>query len=341
AELNYEGFKRQKTNKASGLKQPNEEENELSQEDLQQMMMVVPVEEVYLEALQKAFNRDDLVMLWSLVKERFSLTEPTDDKERTLWIKLKRLFEPNTDDTLWKLQRYMHDPLTWRLYDTCRVHHVSTEKEMDIFMLVEKEYPLSKGILTLMLVNKLNQSRSYEVYDYKYLEDIEVQRGDCQLYNFKEGDFLRHHMHDIKDMLLLLIQKKLSNLERDDSKASKKKLNITKPETFRSDISNIIPYTTYNNPQGIIYEDKYKINRLMRTDELYKFSDGTLTSVRSVLHNIASNLRMDYLPKRRWSSLDRKRSRIMIKAIDQQLLERRLMRILEKFVGERDYGEDL
>ncbi|GJS00999.1 hypothetical protein Tco_0317507 [Tanacetum coccineum] len=47
--------------------------------------------------------------------------------------------------------------------------------------------------------------------------------------------------------------------------------------------------------------------RLMRTDELYKFSDGTLTSVRSVLHDIASNLRMDYLPKRRWSKLDRKR----------------------------------
>ncbi|GJZ01706.1 hypothetical protein Tco_0519667 [Tanacetum coccineum] len=98
---------------------------------------------------------DDLVMLWNLVKERFSSTEPTDDKERALWVELKRLFEPNTDDTLWKLQRYMHDPLKWRLYDTCGVHHVSTERGIDIFMLVEKEYPLSKGVLTLMLVNRL------------------------------------------------------------------------------------------------------------------------------------------------------------------------------------------
>ncbi|GKC36743.1 hypothetical protein Tco_1049127 [Tanacetum coccineum] len=81
--------------------------------------------------------------------------EPTDDKERTLWVELKRLFEPNTSDTLWKLQRYMHDPLKWRLYDTCGVHHVSTERGTDIFMLVEKEYPLSKGVMTLMLVNKL------------------------------------------------------------------------------------------------------------------------------------------------------------------------------------------
>ncbi|GKE46304.1 hypothetical protein Tco_1477562 [Tanacetum coccineum] len=168
-ELYHEGSKRQKTNKASGSvqEQPAEEEKELSQEDLQQMMMVVLVEEIYVEALQvnypiidwedmlKVFDRDDLVMLWNLVKERFSSTKPTDDKERTLWVELKRLFEPNTDDTLWKLQRYMHDLLKWILYDTCGVHYMSTERGLDIFMLVEKEYPLSKGVMTLMLVNKL------------------------------------------------------------------------------------------------------------------------------------------------------------------------------------------
>ncbi|GKE89336.1 uncharacterized mitochondrial protein-like protein [Tanacetum coccineum] len=72
-----------------------------------------------------------------------------------------------------------------------------------------------------------------------------------------------------------------------------------------SDISNKNPYTTYNNPQGIIYVDKYNRNKLMHWDELYKFIDGKLTSVRTVLHDIASNRRMDYLPKKRWSNLDR------------------------------------
>nr|GFB07300.1 hypothetical protein [Tanacetum cinerariifolium] len=115
---------------------------------------------------------------------------------------------------------------------------------------------------------------------------------------------------------------------------------ITKLETFRSDISKRTLYTAYNNPQGIIYVDKYKRNRLMRSDELYKFSDETLTSVRSVLHDVASNLRMDYLPKRRWSNLDKQRSRIMIKAIDKLQLEGRLMRNLKKFVGGRDCVED-
>nr|GEV76939.1 hypothetical protein [Tanacetum cinerariifolium] len=88
------------------------------------------------------FDRVNLIKLWDLVKERFSTTEPTDDKEKELWVELKRLFEPDTEDELWKLHKHMHDPLTWRLYDTCGVYHVSTEKGIDIFMLIEKVYLL-------------------------------------------------------------------------------------------------------------------------------------------------------------------------------------------------------
>ncbi|GJW86833.1 hypothetical protein Tco_0162173 [Tanacetum coccineum] len=188
-----------------------------------------------------------------------------------------------------------------------------------------------------------------------------------QLYKFKEGDFLRLNLRDIKDLLLLLVQKKLSNLEKDaifnlnvalrmftrrviilkwvediqlGVESYQNKLNITRPETFRSDSTKMTPCTAYNNPQGIIYQDKFKRNRLMPSDELYKLCDGTLTFVRRILHDISSSLDLDYLPKRRWSKLDRKRSRIMIKAIDQQLFERRLMRNLEKFVGGREYRED-
>ncbi|GKC61947.1 hypothetical protein Tco_1089545 [Tanacetum coccineum] len=204
-------------------------------------------------------------------------------------------------------------------------------------------------------------------YGYGYLEEIIVRKEDQTLRKFKEGDFSRLNLRDIEDLMLLLVQKKLSNLEQDvifdlnvalrmftrcivilkrvedlqlGVESYQKKLNITKPETFRSDISKHTPYTAYKNPQGIIYQDKFKRNRLIRSDELYKFCDGILTYVRRVLHDIANNLRMDYLPKRIWSNLDRKRSRIMIKVIDQQLFERRLMRNLEKFVGGREYGND-
>ncbi|GJW36750.1 hypothetical protein Tco_0059670 [Tanacetum coccineum] len=117
--------------------------------------------------------------------------------------------------------------------------------------------------------------------------EIEVQREDQQLYKFKEGDFPRLNLRDIEDMLLLLVQNKLFNLER---------------------------YVIFDlNVELQILTRRVVI---LKRDELYKFSDRTLTSIRSVLHDIASNPRMDYLPKRRWSTLDKQRSLIMIKAID-------------------------
>ncbi|GJS15452.1 retrovirus-related pol polyprotein from transposon TNT 1-94 [Tanacetum coccineum] len=103
----------------------------------------------------KGFDREDLVTLWSLVKERFRSVEPTEDMERALWVELKRLFEPDKDDVLWKLQKYMHDPLTWRLYDTCGIHHASSTRGHDIYMLTEKDYLLSTTVMGLMLSRRL------------------------------------------------------------------------------------------------------------------------------------------------------------------------------------------
>ncbi|GJV38874.1 hypothetical protein Tco_1417314 [Tanacetum coccineum] len=72
----------------------------------------------------------------------------------------------------------------------------------------------------------------------------------------------------------------------------------------------------------------------MRSDELYKFSDGTLTRLLSSLEDITKNIDMEYLPKRRRSNLEKKRAHFMIKDINKLLKERRMMRSLEKFVGE-------
>nr|GEU36544.1 hypothetical protein [Tanacetum cinerariifolium] len=94
-------------------------------------------------------------------------------------------------------------------------------------------------------------------------------------------------------------------------------------------------------PQGFIYVDDSGRNRLMRSDKLYKFGDGILTRLQTSLSGITKNIQMEYLPKRRWSTLEKKRANIMIKEIDKQLKEIRMMRSLEKFVGGRDYGTDL
>ncbi|GJY11532.1 hypothetical protein Tco_0379717 [Tanacetum coccineum] len=149
-------------------------------------------------------------------------------------------------------------------------------------------------------------------YDYGHLEEIKVRREDQKLYKFREGDFSRLRLQDIEDMLLLLVQQKLANLTIDE----------------RSNLRNKTAYTAYSDPKGVIYKEQNNKNRLMRADELHKFSDGTLNDVRTALHDIASGIRMEYLPKRKWSGLDKQRARFMIQDIEKQLFQRRLMRNL-------------
>nr|GFA97074.1 hypothetical protein [Tanacetum cinerariifolium] len=111
----------------------------------------------------KGFDREDMVALWNLVKEKFSSALPNVDKEKALWVELKILFEPDADDVLWKLQRYMHAPLTWELYTDCEIHHVSSTRGHDIFMLTEKDYPLSNVAMILMLSGKLQVEEDNEM----------------------------------------------------------------------------------------------------------------------------------------------------------------------------------
>nr|GEY95088.1 hypothetical protein [Tanacetum cinerariifolium] len=98
------------------------------------------------------------------VKEKFSSAVPSVDKEKALWVELKRLFEPDADDVLWKLQRYMHYLLIWKLYTNCGVHQVSsTTRRHDMFMVTEKEYPLSNVVMILMLSGKLQVEEDNEM----------------------------------------------------------------------------------------------------------------------------------------------------------------------------------
>ncbi|GJV06815.1 hypothetical protein Tco_1344471 [Tanacetum coccineum] len=154
-------------------------------------------------------------------------------------------------------------------------------------------------------------------HGYGYLKEIVVRRADNDLYRFKEGDFPRLCINDIEDILLLVAQNQLTKLSSDDIsdfaialrmftislviqkrvedlqlgvESYQKKINITKPQTTISGIRKRDPYTPYQDPQGFIYVDSNRRNRLMRSDELYKFSDRTLTGLRTSLDDITKNI---------------------------------------------------
>ncbi|GJU96343.1 hypothetical protein Tco_1321099 [Tanacetum coccineum] len=104
-------------------------------------------------------------------------------------------------------------------------------------------------------------------------------------------------------------------------------------------------YTPNYDPQGVIYEDKKKRKRLMRVDELHKFSDGTLQFVHKTLLHRLKNFRLGYnrnsdMPRREWTEKDQKHTRYVLRKIDDQLLRRRIMRSLEVLVGGRNTETD-
>nr|GEZ62311.1 hypothetical protein [Tanacetum cinerariifolium] len=68
--------------------------------------------------------------------KKFSSAEPSEDKEKALWVKLK---------------------------SDCGVHHVSSTRGHDIFMLTEKDYPLTNAVMILMLSGKLQVKEDNEM----------------------------------------------------------------------------------------------------------------------------------------------------------------------------------
>ncbi|GKA81847.1 putative ribonuclease H-like domain-containing protein [Tanacetum coccineum] len=174
--LLQESFKKLRTAEASRSEpiqeQPTEELKELSEEELKKMLEIVLVEEFKVEALQVKYpiidweiHTEGLRKYWKIIRVR-NITEAYqvfEDMLKGFDREDLRLFEPDKDDVMWKLQRYMYDPLTWRLYDTCGVHHVSSTRGHDIYMLIEKDYPLSTVVMNLMLSRRLQVEEDCEM----------------------------------------------------------------------------------------------------------------------------------------------------------------------------------
>ncbi|GJZ11455.1 hypothetical protein Tco_0546214 [Tanacetum coccineum] len=133
-----------------------------------------------------------------------------------------------------------------------------------------------KKYTTSIMKTKINKFSKHKVYStqkilnvvsvkvkrfhgYGHLEEIMVRRADRKLYKFKECDFVDLHLNDIEDVFL-------------------------RAKTYPG-IECKELYTLSFNPPGIINEDLNKQKRVMRVDELYKFSDGTLKTVRDELHH--------------------------------------------------------
>ncbi|GJY40104.1 hypothetical protein Tco_0427374 [Tanacetum coccineum] len=274
-------------------------------------------------------------------------TPKTDNALKNNWF--KQPLRPPTPDLEWNKCQLMATPINFSNFaKNCLKLDKITKVD-----LVGPVYNLLKGTFQSIIELKYNMEECYKALsDQLYWinpkgdrclfdlskplplkEEIMVRRADRQLYTFKKGDFINLHLNEIKDMLLLVVQHKLFHLDADvivdlavALQSYQKKLNITKPQKDFPTISTKELYTASFDPPGVVYEDLSNRKRLMRVDELYKFSNGMLKLVRDTLHHRLWKFRLGYnkgIPNRKWSAKDQKRSGIMVKLIEEQLLERR------------------
>nr|GEU79469.1 hypothetical protein [Tanacetum cinerariifolium] len=139
----------------------------------------VPKEKVkemmQLVPIEEHLDKEDLNQLWILVKESFSIRPAT---------------------------------IKWKLYDTCEVHHV-TSKDKEIFMLVEKDYHLKKGLAIGMISYKLQ------------VENYSKMANDLILKIYKIASSLRYDEFPLLEQLLTANEDKFPLLIQSDATVKK------------------------------------------------------------------------------------------------------------------------
>nr|GEW76874.1 ribonuclease H-like domain-containing protein [Tanacetum cinerariifolium] len=155
--LEQESTKKQKTSEevTEEVKPPEE----VIEEKVKEMIQLVPIEEVYVEALQVKHPIIDWKVYHEGQRSYWKITRlGGSSASYQFFIDLLKHLDREDLNQLWRLVKVTlsNRPPTidWKLYDSRGVHHV-TSKDKEIFMLVEKDYPLRKGLALVMICYKL------------------------------------------------------------------------------------------------------------------------------------------------------------------------------------------
>ncbi|GJQ96465.1 hypothetical protein Tco_0007604 [Tanacetum coccineum] len=93
------------------------------------------------------------------------------------------------------------------------------------------------------------------------------------------------------------------------------KLNLERPNWDATDYSFKEDYTIVPKPRAVIYRDRNDQRKLMRLNEIHKFSDGTLTRVMEKLDHMVKDFHLfEYnkgIETRKWSEDDKRRSKAL------------------------------
>ncbi|GJW86105.1 hypothetical protein Tco_0159250 [Tanacetum coccineum] len=104
-------------------------------------------------------------------------------------------------------------------------------------------------------------------FAFKTIEDILLLLVQCKLTNLNIEERLALGVSLRMFTRSIIIKRRVEDLQL-GIKSYQKKLNLTKPDTYRSDLKRKTPYTAYSNPKGFIYQIKTR-------KHMFKYDNST------------------------------------------------------------------
>ncbi|GKC62194.1 hypothetical protein Tco_1089792 [Tanacetum coccineum] len=200
----------------------------------------------------------------------------------------------------------------------------------------------------------------------KFYIDRHDSLADHQEYMIAEKDFKNLYPSDFEDLNLLLFQGHLDHLYGSDKRmlstavklwtrnlvirqrvedfqlgieSYQTQLNLTKPGWDVTGYEFKYNYTIIKSPRAVVFPVNNNEGKIMRFNEIYKFSDGTLRRILEALAYRVKEFKIKRLNPgmntRFWTEKDVTRSNEFIAAIERRLKTKRIYRNLECFVGGR------
>nr|GEX17499.1 E-beta-farnesene synthase [Tanacetum cinerariifolium] len=112
----------------------------------------------------------------------------------------------------------------------------------------------------------------FSMYGYEYMKKMVLRRADLYEHVIAERDFKYLYPSDFEDLYLLNLQEDFQlGIESNQTQP-----NLTKPQWDATGFKYKHDYTIIDSPRAVTFQDRYRVQMIMRFNEIHKLSDGTL-----------------------------------------------------------------
>ncbi|GKB09313.1 ribonuclease H-like domain, reverse transcriptase, RNA-dependent DNA polymerase, partial [Tanacetum coccineum] len=143
----------------------------------------------------KNFEREDLKVLWRIVKARFKKIEPVNYMDIFLHLNLKTMFEHHVEDSIWKNQQGLVKVLNLKLFDSYDVHYGRIVRIKSLLEVIAVKVFILQHNLTLSLSWDL-EALMIDSFALEMLPELVLDEGffvHAQIFVFTS--FFRSFLH--------------------------------------------------------------------------------------------------------------------------------------------------